>query len=136
MEVVHVRLWQENEVDLDNHDRHGKIGFMTMPDATQDIGPSVAELARFIQDFRNEFRSAVETMVRKDVYAANLATMEAKMATMEVKMAQVQAENMRLDAELKTDRTGRGNLRTGLLITAAGTIFTFVTGIILALVVK
>lgn len=108
---------------------------MTMP-AVDDTAPNVAELARFIQDFRNEFRSAVETMVRKDVYAANLATMEAKMATMEVKMAQVQAENMRLDAELKTDRTGRGNLRTGLLITAAGTIFTFVTGIILALVVK
>lgn len=104
--------------------------------ALDDTAPSVAELGRFIQDFRNEFRSAVETMVRKDVYAANLATMEAKMTIMEVRTAAVQAENMRLDAELKSDRTGRNNLRTGLLITAAGTILTFISAIVLALVVN
>lgn len=127
-------VWKDC-ISLASNDLCGKIGTMTMP-VLDDNAPSVAELARFIQDFRNEFRSAVETMVRKDVYAANLATMEAKLHTMEVKMASVQTENMRLDAELKSDRTGRGNLRTGLLITAAGTILTFISAIVLALVVN
>lgn len=70
MGVVLALLHQEDEDDLDNYDLHGKIGFMTMPDATQDIGPSVAELARYMQDFRQEFRHFGEAVVRKDVYGA------------------------------------------------------------------
>lgn len=94
-----------------------------------DNGHSIAELARFMQDFRSEFRSTVENMVRKDVYAADKATVEAKMLAQD-------SETKRLDSELKTDRNERRNLRTGLLVTAAGTILTFISAIVLALVIN
>jgi len=69
----------DDEDDLDNYDKRGKIGFMTMPDTMQDIGPSVAELARYMQDFRQEFRHFGEAVVRKDVYAAERASLEAQL---------------------------------------------------------
>jgi hypothetical protein len=67
-----------DEVNLDNYYNRGKIGFMEMPDTKQDIGPSVAELARYMQDFRQEFRHFGEAVVRKDVYTAERASLEAQ----------------------------------------------------------
>lgn len=118
-----------NDVDdLDDNDPHGMIGIMTMA-GNDENSPSVAELARFMQDFRNEFRTAMDSMVRKDVYAANMATNEAKMVAQD-------AEIKRIDTELRTDRTERRNLRSGMFINTAGIILTFVLTVVLTLTVS
>lgn len=37
--------------------------------------PRLAEIYRSIMDFRSEFREAMKTMVRRDVYEANMQTL-------------------------------------------------------------
>lgn len=72
-----------------------------MPDI-QDDTPRLAEIARTLQDFRYEFRDAMNAMVRKDVYLADMRTFEAKLET-------IFAENKRLNFELEKERNERRN---------------------------
>jgi len=94
--------------------------------------PRMAEVVRIVTDFRAEFREAMNTVVRKDVYMANMDTLRAEMAI-------IKAENARLDAELRQDRlersrdlTERRNLRTGLILAASGAGFSMIGTAILA----
>lgn len=107
---------------------------------SDDEAPRLAELARFIQDFRNEFRSAVETMVRKDVYAANLATMEARLTTLQAELSRqdhnTQAELTRQDQRWQQAENDKKSFRNSFVLLIMGNIFTVVASIVVALVVK
>lgn len=46
-------------------------------------GHTLAEIARQVADFRNEFRSTVGTLVRQDVYQAQQETLRAQLAAIE-----------------------------------------------------
>lgn len=52
-----------------------------MPDIP-DSGPSLAELGRYMQDFRQEFRHFGEAVVRKDVYQAEQAAIKSEVGVL------------------------------------------------------
>lgn len=70
-----------------------------MPDITDDV-PRLAEIARSLQDFRSEFRTWKSGVVSKDVYEANMRTIETRIEA-------VTQENRRLNMELEKERTER-----------------------------
>lgn len=78
-----------------------------MPDIIDD-GPKIAELGRFMVDFRSEMREALNQVVRKDVYAANLQALE-------MKIESVASENRRLSQELEKERSERRNSNSKVL---------------------
>lgn len=55
---------------------------MTMP-AYDDGTPSLGEISRIIQDFRNEYRAGFSELVRKDVYAVREAAQDQRIAELE-----------------------------------------------------
>lgn len=57
--------------------------------ALEDEAPRLAEINRAIQDFRNEFREAVKSMVRRDVYDANMQTMQLQINNLQAQVAAV-----------------------------------------------
>ena len=69
-----------------------------MPDITDDV-PRLAEIARTIQDFRAEWREAMSNMVRKDVYAANMLTLETKIEALaqEARRQSLELEKAKID---------------------------------------
>lgn len=94
-----------------------------MPD-NQDDTPRLVEIARTLSDFRNEFRDAMNGMVRKDVYASDTRTIEAKIDT-------VISENKRLNAELEKERGIRQNTNSrytfGLFVAGLSLLGTIIT---------
>lgn len=58
----------------------------------EDEAPRLAEIIRAVQDFRNEFREAVKSMVRRDVYDANMQTMQLQINVLDAKILVVQKE--------------------------------------------
>lgn len=98
-----------------------------MPDI-QDDTPRLAEIARTLQDFRYEFRDAMNAVVRKDVYTADMRTLETSMEA-------IRQENKRLALELEKERNDRRSTNsryTFALFTAGLSLL----GTIVALVVK
>jgi hypothetical protein len=59
---------------------------MTMPTAEDQI--SLAEIVRTMKDFREEFRGAISTMMRTDVYRAEQATLRAEITASQLAMEQ------------------------------------------------
>lgn len=57
-----------------------------------DDGPRLAEIARTLADFRNEFRSAMSEVVRKDVHSAQMASVQ-----LQIDMLTEAAERERTD---------------------------------------
>lgn len=106
---------------LSGHKRtiRGKIGFMTMP-VVEHEEPRMAEVVRIVTDFRAEFREAMNTVVRKDVYQANLDALKSELAAARGDLIrqdlELRRELTRLDSELQQDRQERRNLRTGLIV--------------------
>lgn len=70
----------------------------------EDEAPRLAEINRAIQDFRNEFREAVKSMVRRDVYDANMQTMQLHINNLEDKLANVQRERENDEKERRSTR--------------------------------
>lgn len=99
MHIFPIPDFAYHDAELLKQTEDGKIGNVTMPDITDD-GPKIAELGRFMADFRSEVREALNQVVRKDVYAANLAALE-------IKIESVIAENRRLSQDLERERTER-----------------------------
>lgn len=62
-----------------------------------DEAPRLAEINRAIQDFRNEFREAVKSMVRRDVYDANMQMLQLQHNTLDAKV--IALERQRDDDE-------------------------------------
>lgn len=84
-----------------------------------DEAPRLAEINRAIQDFRNEFREAVKSMVRRDVYDANMQTMQLQINNLESKIATVQREREASEASLENDRRSTRTLAIGIAIPGA-----------------
>lgn len=99
-----------------------------MPDQVDQDSPRLGEILRSLQDFRSEWRAAMEGLVRKDVYAADGRTFETRLEA-------ANAENKRLAAELQTDRAQRQNLRTGLIVTGVAAFLSILGNIITVMVV-
>jgi len=66
--------------------------------------PRLAEIMRQIQDFRAEFREAMNNMVRRDVY-------EAQMQTVKLRIDNTDAANKQLSQEFDEDRKERKSTR-------------------------
>jgi hypothetical protein len=92
---------------------------MTMP-VVEHEEPRMAEVVRIVTDFRAEFREAMNTVVRKDVYQANLDALKSELAAARGDLIrqdlELRRELTRLDSELQQDRQERRNLRTGLIV--------------------
>lgn len=58
----------------------------------EDEAPRLAEIIRAVQDFRNEFREAVKSMVRRDVYDANMQTMQLQINNLDAKISMLQKQ--------------------------------------------
>lgn len=74
-----------------------------MPNHDEDI-PRLAEIARTLADFRNEFRNAMSEVVRKDVYGAN-------MASTQMQIDNLKLENKRLTEDMERERQDRAGDR-------------------------
>lgn len=75
-----------------------------MPTAEEQI--SLAEIVRTMKDFREEFRTAISTMMRADVYAAQQATLRAEIAASEANFkAEIAALNTKTEAEIAALKT-------------------------------
>ena len=60
--------------------------------ALEDEAPRLAEINRSLQDFRNEFRESMRGVVRRDVYDANMQTMQLQINTLDAKIVAIQRE--------------------------------------------
>lgn len=74
-----------------------------MPNHDEDT-PRLAEIARTLADFRNEFRNVMSEMVRKDVYGAN-------MASIQMQIDGLKAENKRVVEDMERERLDRASDR-------------------------
>lgn len=81
----------------------------------EDEAPRLAEISRFIQDFRNEFRESVKSMVRRDVYDANMQTMQLQINTLDARISALQRER---DEDENKQRSTRA-LAIGIAIPGA-----------------
>lgn len=96
-----------------------------MPETPDDV-PRLAEIARTLSDFRSEFRDAVSGMVRRDVYIAEMRTLEVKIEGLFQENKRLERdiieETKRLDTEIERDRGERRSIRNqiiGVGLTAA-----------------
>lgn len=110
---------------------------MTMPDITDDA-PRLSELVRIMTDFRAEFRHAMETVVRKDVYAAERAAAELQIVSLRQELARIEAahkaEMARLDREIVAHHTDHKSQRTQIMAGWLTAGLSLVVGLVLAVV--
>lgn len=92
----------------------------------------LAEIARNLIDFRHEFRNFVNEVVRKDVYSAN-------MASIQMQLDSISKENKRLEEEMERERqekvADRRETRKAL-VTAALSVAVAVIVLIMEIVIK
>lgn len=93
-----------------------------MPTFEED-SPRLAEIFRNLTDFRNEFRSVIVDMVRKDVYSAH-------MASMQLQIDNLGRDNKRLAEEFEKYRNDQENDRRSLRNVAIGAVLSTVVAII------
>lgn len=128
---------QDDLADLVYAELHGKIGNMTMP-GIEDDAPRLSELVRIMTDFRAEFRHAMETVVRKDVYAAERAAAELQIVSLKQEIARLDREIIARHAELKSELVTHGTDHKNYATRMAGAWITaglsLLVGIVLALV--
>lgn len=70
----------------------------------EDEAPRMAELHRVIQDFRNEFRESVKSMVRRDVYDAQQQTMQLQINNLSAQLIAVEKEREADDNKARSTR--------------------------------
>lgn len=93
---------------------------MTMPTAEDQI--SLAEIVRTMKDFREEFRGAISTMMRTDVYRAEQATLRAEITSTQLAMQQ-QVDTLRREMEdLKAEKKQKNGILYGALVSGIGAI--------------
>ena len=74
----------------------------------EEEAPRLAEIARTIKDFRQEFREAMQGVVRRDVYEANMQTTKLHIDNA---VARIQSLEMELDETRRTKDNDRKSLR-------------------------
>lgn len=82
---------------------------------SEDDTPRPAEIMRAIQDFRHEFREAVQSLVRRDVYDANRQTTQLQINNLEAKITALQEEKAATETRQRSTRA----LAVGIAIPGA-----------------
>lgn len=97
-----------------------------------DDAPRLAEIARNIADFRQEFRAFTGEVVRKDVYSAH-------MAAIQMQLDRLAKENSQLELDMERERqektADRREVRKALL-TASLSVVVAVLVLIAEIVIK
>lgn len=95
-----------------------------MPTAEDNI--SLAEIVRTMKDFREEFRSTVNTLMRTDVYQAQQATLRAEISAMQAglttKIMELETRTNNLSNKydgIDTEKRQKNMVLYGAFITAA-----------------
>lgn len=100
-----------------------------MPAIDDDM--SIREIARTLSDFRNEFRSQVQQLLRADLYRAEQAQVEHRLAALEREREREAQEWAANRAREEQERAANRRLVIGAFMTSG---LTFVAALILALV--
>lgn len=87
--------------------------------------PRLGEIARTLADFRHEFRTFTDQVVRKDVYNAHMASVQLQMDTLKAALHQM----------LEEKASDRREVRKALF-TAIFSVITAVVVMVLQLVIK
>lgn len=86
-----------------------------MPES--DDAPRLGEIARTLVDFRNEFRSAIQELVRRDVYDAHRGSMETRIADLHEQITEVKTD-LKQKAQLgEAERKSLKHLVIGAILT-------------------
>lgn len=93
----------------------------------EDDAPRLSEIARIIADFRSEFRDAVGSMVRRDVY-------DAQRQTTDVKISTIEAELRRTQVEAEKDRAARVTMKNIMIGALLSGIVSLAVSVILIVV--
>lgn len=111
---------------------------VTMPEP--DDTPRLAEIARTIADFRSEFREAISGMVRRDVYMAEMRTLEVKIEALVNEDRRIEnninSDLKTLYQEIEKDRSDRKGVRTQVLGASLAAAVSIIMLIIQVVVVK
>lgn len=62
-----------------------------MPALDDSDTPRLAEIARSLADFRQEFRNGLQDMVRKDVYQVSFTALESRVIGLEMRLREADA---------------------------------------------
>lgn len=91
-----------------------------MPTTEDQI--SLAEIVRTMKDFREEFRGAISTMMRTDVYRAEQATLRAEITSSQLAMEQKIAALERELFDLKAEKKQKNGILYSALVSGIGAI--------------
>lgn len=90
---------------------------MTMPPFEDDDVPTMKELHRTLRDFRDEFRSQMSMMVRKDVHTVEHDTLNTRVARLEAERDAAVKERNQTRTQYYLAVLGSGlSLTTALLV--------------------
>lgn len=103
-----------------------------MPAYEDTDTPRLAEIARTLKDFRDEWRQGVEKLVRKDVYAVHISALEARIASLDAEITTLKTNMAQASLQADTTSKSRQNLLYGTALAAGvsllGWILTSITG--------
>lgn len=100
-----------------------------MPAIDDDM--SIREIARTLSDFRNEFRSQVQQLLRADLYRAEQAQVEHRLASLERDLERDEQERAASRAREEQERSANRRLVVAAFMTSG---LTFIGALVLALV--
>lgn len=85
----------------------------------QDDTPRLGEIARTLTDFRNEFRSSIQELVRRDVYDAQRTYLENRIKELHNEITEVRTD-LKQKAQLgEAERRSLKQLVIGAIVTGA-----------------
>lgn len=93
----------------------------------EDDIPTLREVSRTLRDFRDEFRNQMGMMVRRDVHAAEHATLGEKCKVMEDRIT-------KLEAGRDSDEKGKSSTRNQMLLSVMAAGLSLVVALIVATV--
>jgi len=100
-----------------------------MPAPDDDM--SIREIARTLSDFRNEFRSQVQQLLRADLYRAEQAQVEHRLAALERDREREEQDRKAAQAREDLERSSNRRLVIGAFLASA---LSFASALVLALV--
>lgn len=98
--------------------------FMTVAPYEDDDVPTLREVSRTLRDFRDEFRSQMGMMVRKDVHAVEHSALAEKCKVMEDRLVKLESAR---DADEKLKTTNRNQYYLGLFVAGLSMVVALVT---------
>jgi hypothetical protein len=87
-----------------------------MPMPTPEEQVTMAEIVRQLKDFREEFRGAIGTMMRQDVYRAEQATLRAEIEAQKVRFETQIKDLSKTVQTLEDEKKQKGTMVYGALL--------------------